>query len=125
MAPTLGNFALWLSLFFAVFQFFTSRKNNKLKFIAIGVNGLLFSSLISFFLLMYVHIVSDFRFQSELIKELPKVETSSNFIINLNNRIDKYHSNNKYYWSKVFETNRIKYIPLFTFKKCHIIYDYE
>jgi len=60
MAPTLGNFALWLSLFFAVFQFFTSRKNNKLKFIAIGVNGLLFSSLISFFLLMYVHIVSDF-----------------------------------------------------------------
>ena len=60
----------------------------------------------------FKHIVSDFRFQSELIKELPKVETSSNFIINLNNRIDKYHSNNKYFWSKVFETNRIKYIPL-------------
>ena len=50
----------------------------------------------------FKHIVSDFRFQSELIKELPKVETSSNFIINLNNRIDKYHSNNKYFWSKVF-----------------------
>ena len=60
MAPFLGNFSLWLSLFFAIFQFFTSRKNNKLKFITIGVNGLLFSSLISFFLLMYVHIVSDF-----------------------------------------------------------------
>jgi len=60
MAAFLGNFSLWLSLFFAIFQFFTSRKNNKLKFITIGVNGLLISSLISFFLLMYVHIVSDF-----------------------------------------------------------------
>jgi len=60
MAPSLGNFSLWLSLFFAIFQFFTSRKNYKLKFITIGVNGLLISSLISFFLLMYAHIVSDF-----------------------------------------------------------------
>ena len=60
MAPSLGNFSLWLSLFFAIFQFFTSRKNNKLKFITISVNGLLISSLISFFLLMYVHVVSDF-----------------------------------------------------------------
>ena len=60
MAPSLGNLALWLSLFFAVSQFFTSRKNNKLKLITVSVNGLLISSLISFFLLMYVHIVSDF-----------------------------------------------------------------
>ena len=60
MAPFLGNFLLWLSLFFSIFQFFISRKNNKSKFIAITVNGLLISSLISFFLLMYVHIVSDF-----------------------------------------------------------------
>ncbi len=60
MAPSLGNFSLWLSLFFAVSQFFTSQKNNKLKFITVSVNGLLISSLISFFLLMYVHIVSDF-----------------------------------------------------------------
>ena len=60
MAPTLGYFSLWLSLFFAISQFFTSRKNNKLKFIAASVNGLLISSLISFFLLMYAHIVSDF-----------------------------------------------------------------
>ena len=60
MAPTLGYFSLWLSLFFAISQFFTSRKNNKLKFIAASVNGLLISSLISFFLLMYTHIVSDF-----------------------------------------------------------------
>ena len=60
MVPFLGNFFLWLSLFFVIFQFFISRKNNKLKFITIAVNGLLISSLISFFLLMYVHIVSDF-----------------------------------------------------------------
>ena len=62
MIPTLGNFSLWLSLFFAISQFLFSQKNNKLKskFIAISVNGLLISSLISFFILMYVHIVSDF-----------------------------------------------------------------
>jgi len=60
MVPALGYFSLWLSLCFAISQFFTSRKNNKLKFIAVSVNGLLISSLTSFFLLMYVHIVSDF-----------------------------------------------------------------
>ena len=60
MAPSLGNFSLWLSLFFAVSQFFASRKNNKLKFITVSVNGLLITSLISFFLLMYAHVVSDF-----------------------------------------------------------------
>lgn len=59
MAPFLGNLALWLSLFFAISQFLIS-KNNNLKFIKISVNGLLISSLISFFLLMYSHIVSDF-----------------------------------------------------------------
>jgi len=62
MAPFLGNFSLYLSLFFAISQFFVSKKNSKLKakFIAIVANGLLISSSISFFLLMYVHIVSDF-----------------------------------------------------------------
>ena len=62
MAPFLGNFSLYLSLFFAISQFFVSKKNSKLKakFIAIAANGLLISSSISFFLLMYVHIVSDF-----------------------------------------------------------------
>ena len=59
MVPLFGNFALWLSLFFAISQFFIS-KNNNLKLIKISVNGLLISSLISFFLLMYSHIVSDF-----------------------------------------------------------------
>jgi len=59
MVPYFGNFTLWLSLFFAISQFFIS-KNNNLKLIKISVNGLLISSLISFFVLMYSHIVSDF-----------------------------------------------------------------
>jgi len=60
MAPYLGNLSLWLSLFFATSQFFVSKKNKKSKFITISVIGLLISSLISFFLLMYSHVVSDF-----------------------------------------------------------------
>ena len=60
MAPSLGNFALWLSLFFAVFQFIASRKNKNFKFINISVLGLLISSIFSFLLLMYSHVVSDF-----------------------------------------------------------------
>ena len=60
MAPSLGNIALWLSLLFAISQFLVSRKNKNLKFISISVTGLLISSLISFFLLMYTYIVSDF-----------------------------------------------------------------
>jgi len=59
MVPYFGNFVLWLSLFFAISQFFIS-KNNNLKLIKISVYGLLISSLISFFLLMYSHVVSDF-----------------------------------------------------------------
>ena len=60
MAPSLGNFSLWLSLFFAIFQFFISQRKKKLELLKISVNGLLISSLISFLLLMYLYIVSDF-----------------------------------------------------------------
>jgi len=60
MAPYLGNFLLWLSLFFAISQFFVSKKNKKSKFISIIVVGLLISSILSFLLLMYSHIISDF-----------------------------------------------------------------
>jgi len=60
MAPFLGNFSLWLSLFFGTYQFFISKKNSKLKFINIAAKGLLISSLISFFSLLHCHIVSDF-----------------------------------------------------------------
>ena len=38
MFASVGNFSLWLSLCFAIFQFFTSRQNNKLKFITIAMS---------------------------------------------------------------------------------------
>ncbi len=60
MISTLGNLFLWLVLIFSISQLFYSRKNNKLKFISFSVKGLLISSLLSFFLLMYLYIVSDF-----------------------------------------------------------------
>ena len=61
MAALLGNFLLWLSLFFAIIQFIIVRKiTKKTELIIIAVNGLLLSSLLSFFLLMYAHIISDF-----------------------------------------------------------------
>jgi len=56
----LGNFTLCLSLFFTILQFFTARKQNKFYLIRTSVNGLLISILISFFLLMYAHVTSDF-----------------------------------------------------------------
>ena len=60
MIPILGNSALFLSLVFAIFQFFVSKKNINLKVVSICVNGLLLSSLLSFLILMYLHITSDF-----------------------------------------------------------------
>jgi len=56
----LGNFLILLSLFFAIFQFFVSQNKGKLKLIAISVNGLLISSFLSFALLIYSHVTSDF-----------------------------------------------------------------
>ena len=60
MIPILGNSALFLSLIFAIFQFFISKKNTNHKVVSISVNGLLLSSLLSFLILMYLHITSDF-----------------------------------------------------------------
>jgi len=60
MITYLGNFLLWLSLFFAIFQFIVCRYYNKYKFTKTATLGLLISSLMSFFLLMYAYIVSDF-----------------------------------------------------------------
>ena len=60
MVPFLGNLSLWLTLFFAISQFYFSKKNDKPKFVTTSVIGLLFFSLASFFLLMYSHVVSDF-----------------------------------------------------------------
>ena len=60
MIPSLGNFALFLTLIFGIVQFINSIKNKNFKLASISASGLLVSSLISFFLLMYLHIVSDF-----------------------------------------------------------------
>tara|TARA_B100000686_G_scaffold123852_1_gene131157 strand:- start:511 stop:2388 length:1878 start_codon:yes stop_codon:yes gene_type:complete len=60
MIPTLGNLALYLTLVFSITQFFSSKNNKNKKLLVISVIGLLISSLISFFLLMYLYIVSDF-----------------------------------------------------------------
>ena len=42
MAPTLGNFALWLSLIFAISQFYNTRKKNKLNLISMKYYELFF-----------------------------------------------------------------------------------
>jgi len=63
MAASIGNITLWLSLCCAIFQFLTSRKNNKSSVFQLNkicVSGLLICILISFFSLMYCYIVSDF-----------------------------------------------------------------
>ena len=60
MVVTLGNLTLWLSFFFFIFQFYNSKKKNNLKLISIAVKGLLISSLLSFLILVYLHVVSDF-----------------------------------------------------------------
>ena len=63
MAPSIGNFILWLSLFFAILQFMISFKKDFIRlkqFNRIASNGLLFSTAFSFFVLMYSHIISDF-----------------------------------------------------------------
>ena len=62
MMSNVGIFLLYLSLFFSVAQIFVSSKNAiiKLKKINYIINGLLISSLLSFFFLIYLHIISDF-----------------------------------------------------------------
>ena len=60
MTIYLGNLLLTLSLIFSISQFIISRKKSKLKFISISVNGLFICSFLSFVLLIYSHIISDF-----------------------------------------------------------------
>ena len=62
MIAFLGNVALWFCLFFGISQFVISKINkvSKSNFITLCAYGLLISSLLSFFSLMYSHIVSDF-----------------------------------------------------------------
>ena len=63
MIPALGNISLWLSLVFAIIQFANSYKKNNhyaLKLNSIATKSLLGCILISFFSLIYSHIISDF-----------------------------------------------------------------
>jgi len=60
MTIYLGNLLLILSLIFSISQIIISRKKSKLKFISISVNGLFICSFLSFVLLIYSHIISDF-----------------------------------------------------------------
>jgi len=61
MTIYLGNLLLSLSLIFSISQFIISKKKNKLKFISITVNGLFICSFLSFALLIYSHVISDFN----------------------------------------------------------------
>ncbi len=63
MISTLGNILLWLCLLFSVLQFFSCYKKNNhntLKVNKVSANGLLGCILLSFFLLIYGHVTSDF-----------------------------------------------------------------
>ena len=63
MIGTLGNFFIWLSLFFVIIQFIISfQRNDKkiLKFNTLAAFGLLFFISLSFLCLVYSYIVSDF-----------------------------------------------------------------
>ena len=62
MISLLGNILLWTALLFTIFQFVNSyrKNNNTLKFNYILSKGLLIIIFLSFLLLTYSHIVSDF-----------------------------------------------------------------
>ena len=63
MAPLIGNFTLWLSLFASIYQFAINNKEIKkttLKNNRLIVNSLFLLILISFLSLTYSHIISDF-----------------------------------------------------------------
>ncbi len=59
MISVIGNLSLYLSLIFSIIQFISSKKNN-LKLVSISSISLLITSLISFFILIYLHVISDF-----------------------------------------------------------------
>ncbi len=60
MLSFLGSLALWLIVIFSLLQLFFTRKNNQLKIINLSVKGQLISSLISFLILIYAYVISDF-----------------------------------------------------------------
>ena len=55
-----GSAALWLIVFFSFLQILFSKKIDQLKLVNLSVKGQLIFSLISFFILIYAYITSDF-----------------------------------------------------------------
>ncbi len=60
MLSLIGSTTICLIVFFSLLQFFFSKKNSQLKLINLSVKGQLISSLISFLILIYAYIISDF-----------------------------------------------------------------
>ena len=60
MIAIIGKISLYLSLIFSIIQFISTLKNKNINLINLSVTGLLISSLSSFFILMYLHVISDF-----------------------------------------------------------------
>ena len=60
-------------------------------------------------------VFDDIKTQTKLIKELPQLKASSNFIVDLNKRIEEYESQNRYSLSSILSINKrkIDFIPLF------------
>ena len=60
-------------------------------------------------------VFDDIKTQTKLIKELPQLKASSNFIVDLNKRIEEYESQNRYSLLSIFSINKrkIDFIPLF------------
>ena len=60
MIAIIGKISLYLSLIFSIIQFISTLRKKNINLINLSVTGLLISSLSSFFILMYLHVISDF-----------------------------------------------------------------
>ena len=75
----------------------------------------------------FKNIVDDIKFNNSLIKQIPKIKTSSNFIVNLNNKIDQYDNKNQSVWYDLFSFNKYKIdsIPLWSALSLFIIVSFS
>ncbi len=62
----------------------------------------------------FQEIIEDIKYQSRLIKNLPKYKASSDFMLNLNKRIDEHESGYNKSWVNWFKLNKpqFDYAPL-------------
>ena len=42
-------------------------------------------------------IVNDIKYNNDLLRQIPKISASSDFIVKLNNKIEMYENNNRYW----------------------------